>query len=151
MATSPDELTVRSWTQLARTSRIVTESIETDLRAAGLPPLGWYDVLLELQRAEDQTLRPFELEEHLLLAQYNLSRLIDRIAAEGYVRKQPVASDRRGHEIVLLPSGAAMRERMWPVYAAAIERHIGSRLDKDEAATLVQILGLLLPQGGAAD
>ena len=52
----------RVWTGLARAqSRIQTE-IETALKTAGLPPLAWYDVLLELERHDEHGLRPMELE-----------------------------------------------------------------------------------------
>ena len=143
----PDRTVERAWTRLARAARHVTDAIEADLRAAALPPLAWDDVLLELERADGHALRPFELEARLLLAQYNLSRLIDRIVAAGYVQKRPVTSDRRGHEIVLLPAGAAIRARMWPVYAAAIERHLGAGLDRAQTEALAELLESLLRAG----
>ncbi len=62
-----------------RPQQAVLAAVEADLKAAGFPPLGWYDVLLELSRAADGGLRPFALEQELLLAQYNLSRLLDRL------------------------------------------------------------------------
>ena len=72
------EAVVRVWARLAKAQRQALAVIEQALSAAKLPPLACYDVLLELERA-DGTLRPFELEREMLLAQYNLSRLIDRL------------------------------------------------------------------------
>src|SRR3977135_1381041 len=76
-------------------------AIEQDLKAGGSPPLAWYDVLLELARAPDGRLRPFEIEKVTLLAQYNLSRLLDRLEKEGLVVRAPCDDDGRGPWAVL--------------------------------------------------
>ncbi len=65
--------------------------MEGALKAEGLPPLEWYDVLLELERGGP--MRPRDLQAHLLLAQYNLSRLLDRIEAAGLVERRPCPDD----------------------------------------------------------
>lgn len=75
----PSPAITRAWVGLMRAQRVVLAAIEHDLKAAGLPPLGWYDVLLELVRTKEGKLRPFEIEERTLLAQHNLSRLLDRM------------------------------------------------------------------------
>jgi len=119
-------------------------AIEADLKAAGLPPLAWYDVLWELARSEDGRLRPYEIEERTLLAQYNLSRLIDRLEKEGLVRRETFASDGRGRWVVMTDAGRTLRERMWIVYARSIETHIGCRLAESEAKTIAGLLDRFL-------
>ena len=37
-----------AWRSLLRGQALVVEQVERELTAAGLPPLGWYDVLTEL-------------------------------------------------------------------------------------------------------
>src|SRR5687768_665979 len=97
----PDEATVVAWARLIRARYLVVSAVEKDIKSAGYPPLEWYDVLLELSRLpEGSGLRPFELESRLLLAQYNLSRLVDRLQQAGYVEKRSCASDGRGHILV---------------------------------------------------
>jgi hypothetical protein len=54
--------------------------VEEDLKTAALPPLSWYDLLLELLRAEPGGLRTYRLQSAMLIPQYNMSRLIDSIA-----------------------------------------------------------------------
>ena len=88
----------------------------------------WYDVLWELERAPEGARRPVELEGRLLLAQYNLSRLVDRLAQAGYLTKHRCDKDGRGQVLVLTEAGKALRQRMWGIYSAAIERYVGSRL-----------------------
>ena len=41
---------------------------------------------------------------------------------------------------VISPPGRALRARMWPEYARALERAVGCRLDPGEAATLEKLL-----------
>lgn len=136
----PSEPAVRAWTRLARAHRAALVTVEGRLKEAGLPPLAWYDVLLELERAGVGGLRPFELQKSMLLAQYNLSRLIDRLEAEGYVARGLSAEDGRGQTLTITAQGRAVRRRIWPVYAAAIEEAVGARLSVREAATLGDLL-----------
>jgi DNA-binding MarR family transcriptional regulator len=122
----------------------VVAAVEKDVKAAGLPPLEWYDVLLELSRAPDRGLRPYELEGRLLLAQYNLSRLVDRLQQAGLVEKRACPNDRRGFELRITDAGRELRQRTWPAYAAAIERQFGSKLRPGDADTLGEILARLV-------
>ena len=135
----------KAWARLVRAHRAVTTRIEADLKAAGFPPLVWYDVLLELGRAEDGRLAPGALEDALLFAQYNVSRLVDRMEARGLVRREPHPADARRQMVAITPEGRALRERMWPAYAAAIERHLGAKLPGGRAALLASQLARLMP------
>jgi DNA-binding MarR family transcriptional regulator len=143
MPDHPSEATVTAWVRLVKASRHVLGAVETDLRAAGFPPLGWYDVLLELRRA-GAPLRPLEIEGRLLLAQHNVSRLIDRLEAAGYVERQPCEEDGRGQVVALTDPGRDLLKRMWPPYRSAIQRHVGAKLTDDGASRLSRLLGLLL-------
>jgi DNA-binding MarR family transcriptional regulator len=140
----PSDRVVHAWTRLVRAQQTVLAAVEGDLKAAGFPPLAWYDVLLELARATDGRLRPYEIEQKTLLAQYNLSRLLDRLEREGLVRREACDDDARGHWIVVTPQGRALREKMWKAYAAAIQRHVGEKLDDKSASALGELLGRLL-------
>lgn len=144
MTEGPSKATISAWARLARVQQQALRSIERALKEAGLPPLAWYDVLLELERAGGPGLRPFELERAMLLAQYNLSRLIDRLEAAGHVERIACEDDGRGHLIAVTASGRAMRRRMWPVYARAIEQAIGRHLAAAETRSLDGLLGILL-------
>jgi DNA-binding MarR family transcriptional regulator len=141
---NPSEAVTSAWTSIMRARERLLGAIEADLKAAGLPPLAWYDVLWELARSEDGRLRPYEIEERNLLAQYNLSRLIDRLESEGLVRRETFASDGRGRWVVMTDAGRKLRERMWAVYARSIETHIGCRLAESEAKTIAGLLDRFL-------
>jgi DNA-binding MarR family transcriptional regulator len=118
--------------------------MERELKTAGLPPLSWYDVLLELRRAEGGCLAPRDLEREMLFEQYNLSRLLDRMEAQGLVHRLPYPGDKRRQLIAITKAGRELRKRMWRVYGAAIRRHVGSRLAEHEAETLARLLRKLI-------
>src|SRR5882724_1955406 len=139
----PSDAVIRAWTRLIRAQQAALAAVEADLKAAGFPPLGWYDVLLELSRTEGEGLRPFALEQKLLLAQYNLSRLLDRLETAGTIERAACPDDGRGQIVAITASGRALVKRMWPTYRAAIARHVGSKLSEDEAARLAALLGKL--------
>ncbi|MBA3911331.1 MAG: MarR family transcriptional regulator [Rhodobacter sp.] len=139
----PDDATVTAWARLVIASRVVLGAVEADLKAAGFPPLGWYDAALELRRA-GRALRPLEIEERMLIAQFNVSRLLDRMVAAGYLQRQPCSTDRRGFEVALTDTGHDLLARMWPAYRAAIQRHVGAKLAPGEAAAFGEALGRLI-------
>jgi DNA-binding MarR family transcriptional regulator len=148
----PCDSAVRAWTRLVRAEQAVLGDVEERLKRAGFPPLAWYDVLLELARAEDGRLTQSELQRRVLLAQYNVSRLVDRMERKGLVRRAACAADARCKFVAVTEQGRRLQRRMWPVYANAIETHLGSRLSAGEAATLGDLLERLLapprpPQG----
>jgi DNA-binding MarR family transcriptional regulator len=140
----PHDATVTAWARIVRAARFLTDAIESEVRAAGFPPLAWYDVLLELSRAPKGRLTPGELERHTLFAQYNLSRLLDRLEREGLVQRVAYPGDRRRQYVEITGPGRFMRKAMWPAYGAAIERHLGERLDEDEATALAALLAKVM-------
>lgn len=137
----PIDPVVAAWVAIVRASNGLIAAVAADGKAAGFPPLEWYDVLWELERrSPDRGLRPFELERGLLIAQYNVSRLVDRLCQAGYVERKPCDSDARGQVLVITDTGKALRKKMWPVYLASIQRHIGAHLSVDEARALCALL-----------
>src|SRR5712671_6567658 len=87
----PSEAIVTAWTMLNRAQRLTLDRIESEVKAAGLPPLVWYDALLELWRAEGRRLRQVDLEHRMLFRQYGVSRLVGRLEQEGLVRRERCA------------------------------------------------------------
>lgn len=142
---TPSSETITAWARLVRAHDTILNGVEAALKAAGLPPLAWYDVLLELERA-GTPLRPGALEGELLLAQYNLSRLLDRMAAAGVISRAPDPSDGRGRLVSLTQAGRDLRARMWPVYSHALQRAVGDRLTAGEAEALAGLLARLIPK-----
>jgi DNA-binding MarR family transcriptional regulator len=139
----PSPQTVAAWARLVRVQQHVLAAVEADLKAEGFPPLAWYDALLELSRAANGRMRQVELEKAMLLPQYSTSRLTERLTRAGLVVREVCPMDRRGQFIAITAEGRALRERMWEAYAAAIERHVGTKFSNEDAGRLCELLGKL--------
>lgn len=139
LMTMPSDAAVLAWARLVRAHRTALAAVEAAIKAAGHPPLEWYDVLLELERAGP--LRPRDLQARLLLAQSNLSRLLDRMGKAGVVESRLCDDDRRGQLVSVTDAGRALRRRMWPAYGAAIAAAVGSKLTDAEAESVATLLG----------
>src|SRR5688572_21736892 len=123
MTDLPSDPKIAAWVSLVRAGMAAVSAVQAEVKAAGFPPLEWYDVLWELERAEGGSVRPFELEGRLLLAQYNLSRLVDRLNRAGLVERRRCEADARGQVLVITDAGRELRKRMWQAYSAAIGKH----------------------------
>jgi DNA-binding MarR family transcriptional regulator len=125
-----DDATLATWRAFLIAHARVTRRISDDLAAAGLPDLTWYDLLWALYRERERGLRVNELARAVVLSPTAMSRFVDRVEAAGCVHRRPDPDDRRALRIVITDEGVALLRRMWPVYAAGIERHFGEFLDR---------------------
>jgi DNA-binding MarR family transcriptional regulator len=132
-----------AWVRLVRARHAVVSAVEADGKTAGALPIEWYDVLWDLERREGGA-RPFELGERLLFAQYNLSRLIDRLVEAGLVRREVCPTDKRGQMLFITDAGKKARKATWPVYARAVNKHLGDKLSAAETEKLATLLGKLI-------
>ena len=138
---TPSDAVVSAWIGLLRAQASAFGQVERAVRDAGLPKLEWYDVLWELDRGG--ALRPRDLQVRLLFAQYNLSRLLDRMEAAGVIAREACPEDNRGQLISITDTGRRLRRRMWLTYGPAIEAAIKGRLTEEEAGQLAELLGKL--------
>lgn len=130
----------RAWGLFLFTHTVLLERIEAGLSAANLPPLAWYDVLWELEKAADGRLRMHELAERIVLPRYNLTRLADRLEEAAVLQRQECLDDRRGYFLVITPAGKDLRRTMWAIYAAQIDALFARHLTLAQARELVEIL-----------
>ena len=140
-----------AWPVLIAAYRRLVDGMEADLAAAGLPELTWYDVLWTLERAPDHRLRLHELARDIVLSRSNITRLIDRLEEAGLLRRERSEEDRRGFFAVITPDGLAMRRKMWPVYAHAIETGFDRHLSIKEHAMMRALLMRILEKQRSED
>ena len=141
---TPTPAVVEAWASLVRTERALLDKVEEALKRARLPPLDWYHVLHEIDRAPKGMLRQTGVQDRTQLAQYNVCRLVDRLQREGLVERHQCQIDGRNNVLVITAKGRALRRAMWPVYATAIEEHFGARLSQAEAEQLARLLAKLV-------
>jgi len=122
-----------AWAVLLTAHATLVEKIEEALAEADLPPLAWYDVLWELEKAPEGKLRMHELARRVVLTRSNLTRLADRLESAKLIERADTPHDRRGYDCVITRAGLAMRKKMWPVYKTEIERLFSRHINVEEA------------------
>ncbi len=128
-----DDDALDTWRAFLNAHAHVTRRIGRDLAEAGLPDLGWYDLLWTLYRAPDRRLRVNELAREVVLSPTAMSRFVDRAEAAGVVRREADPDDRRALHVVLTDAGVALLREMWPVYERGIEEHFAAHLGASPA------------------
>lgn len=144
MTKIPSEQTETAWVLLIRTQQLLLDKVETMLKQSELPPLSWYDVLLELSRDPPTGLRQFEIGERVLLNKHNLSRLIDRLEREKLVERKICDDDGRGNVVVITKKGLRLKANMWKIYSKGIQELIGDPLNTSQIHSLTSIMQTLL-------
>ena len=71
-----------------------------------------------------------ELADRVLLSRSGLTRLVDRLQAEGYVRRERSPDDARGTFTVLTPAGLAALRTAAPVHLAGVQRALAGALHR---------------------
>jgi DNA-binding MarR family transcriptional regulator len=129
-----------------RAHAYVIARLEADLAADGQPPLAMYDVLVQLVEAPEHRLRMTDLADAVLLSRSGLTRLVDRMVAEGYVRREPSPGDARGVHAVITDEGVAALRRASRTHLRGIGEHVVDRLSPDELSALGRACAKLVPE-----
>ncbi|MDT4916323.1 MAG: hypothetical protein QOI15_3004 [Pseudonocardiales bacterium] len=133
------------WRTFLRSHARAMRELERELLAETGMPIGWYDVLLQLAEAPQRRLRMAELADRVLLSRSGLTRLIDRLQAEGLVRREPSPDDARGTFTVLTAEGRSRLRAAAPVHLAGIRTHWLAHFSDDELRELAALLGRVAP------
>ena len=140
----PAEEETALWVALNLAQRSVYGVMDAALKAEGLPPLRWYDVLWAIERAGEGGVRPFEMERSLLFEQSNLSRLLRRMTGEGLVEESVFKDDRRGKVLRITQKGRQVRKQMWQIYGPLIHKHMRALSDGYDLEDIALALSSLI-------
>ncbi len=135
-----DDVDVLAWRAVLLAQSRVVRAIERDLDAAGAIPLGWYDVLLELNAAPDRQLRMQNLAMRAVLSRTRVSRIVTELAEAGYVERREDPVDRRAWLATLTPAGRAVLKDTAPKYLAGIEHHFNRHLSAADRSAVERAL-----------
>ena len=126
---------VGAWESLFRAQVAIMRSLADDFPALGIS-FNEYDVMFNLSREPDRRIRLRDLNEHVLLTQPSVSRLVDRLTARGYLRKLTDPTDGRGAIVELTPAGYDVFRRVALAHMDTITARMGDALDTEELSQL---------------
>lgn len=101
-----------------------------------------YDVLYTLSKHGDP-LRIGELSRDVLLSQPALSRMVDRLVADGLVERAADPDDGRVVRVSLTEAGRQLQRAVGRKHARDIAEEVGSRLTPEEMEELTRLCGKL--------
>ena len=135
-----DEVWWDAWRGVVFANARVLRDVEPLLEKGTGLSLTFLDVLSRLYDEPGYKLRMQELSERALFTRSGMTRLVDRVANAGYVRREDVPGDRRGVYVILTPEGervfiAAMRQ-----HRSDVERAFGTRLTPDQQRAVADAL-----------
>jgi DNA-binding MarR family transcriptional regulator len=110
-----------------------------------------YDVMFNLSRQPDRRIRLRELNQHVLLTQPSVSRLVDRLVSRRYVAKVTDPLDGRGAIVELTDAGFALFRRVAVDHMGTITDRIGDSLTSTELAQLTALCNRLRLGGTDSD
>jgi DNA-binding MarR family transcriptional regulator len=119
------------WRAFVTLNFAINRELDEDLRVKSGLTLPEYEVLWELTNAPKNRVRMNELARHLLFTRSGVTRLIDRLEAEGYVERDGCGDDGRGVYANLTETGFAAFEEAAVEYIDALRHHFFDRLRGD--------------------
>jgi DNA-binding MarR family transcriptional regulator len=136
---NPDELELRTWTQLMRTSSRMERRLEQALERHGLS-IAQFDILATL--GFEQGITQQDLAERLLVTKGNICGMIDRMEVNGWVERRPDPGDRRINRLFLTRQGKSKLGQALPQQDALLKQ-LMTVLNPAEIQSLYQFLDRL--------
>lgn len=145
-----DDDRLRTWRLFLETHTRIVRRMDDDLQAAHQIPIEWYDVLVQLVEAGGRRTMG-NLASALLISPSNCSRLVDRLAANGLVRREADPDDGRVKHAVLTDDGFELLKTASPTHLNGIERYFTQFLGDDPGSVLELFSQILDALGFAPD
>src|SRR4051794_5492638 len=142
MPTLTDSLTdqeLKAWSGFLTTHARLVRELDEELRAAHDMPLSTFDVLIQLSRVPGGRLRMRDLADAILPTRSGLPRLVDRLEADGLVRRERCGEAARGAFAVLTPKGRRALEEARPTHLDGVRRRFLAGLTPEDQARLGDI------------
>ena len=129
-----------AWRALLLAHSRAVRAVERDLEAAGQIPLGWYDVLLELNAAPDRRLRMQDLAQRAVLSRTRVSRIVGELEQAGHVERLADPDDGRATLAAITPSGRDALRAAAPAYRDGVRRHFSDHLSATQRRAVADAL-----------
>ena len=140
-ALSPNDPRLASWRAFLEAHARVSRRLDEELRTEHGLSLAEYDALLQLAEAPGHRLRMNQLADRVILSRSGVTRLIDRLAIDGFVERAHCSSDARGAEAVLTEAGLDSLRRAARTHLRGIERHFLAIVPTDDLPVVGRALG----------
>jgi DNA-binding MarR family transcriptional regulator len=105
LAAAATDPSLAAWRSFLQAHARLFRRLDEELRATHGLSLAEYDALVQLAGAPGRRLRMSALADRVLLSRSGITRLVDRLVADGMVERGACSTDARGAEAALTPAG----------------------------------------------
>jgi DNA-binding MarR family transcriptional regulator len=147
---SPRDPRLDAWRAFLGAHARLFRRLDDELRLEHDLSLPEYDALLHLAESPGRRLRMSRLAGLVLLSKSGVTRLIDRLEADGSVERLQCAHDARGAEAVLTDEGLERLRRASGTHLRGIERYFVDVLEPAELATVERTMNAVSRATGEA-
>ncbi len=135
----PTRQQLADWRTFLESAWALIDILDTELQSERKLTLVWYDALVHLENATDG-LGMTELANRILSSKSGLTRVIDRMEADGLVRRERPPEDRRVVKVFITPAGRNTLQDARDVHHRGIQEHFVQHLTAPELAALTAAL-----------
>ncbi len=147
---TPRDTRLEAWRAFLGAHARLFRRLDDELRVEHDLSLPEYDALLNLAEAPDRRLRMSRLAGLVLLSKSGVTRLIDRLEADGSVERLQCSHDARGAEAVLTDEGLRRLRRASATHLRGIERYFVDVLEPADLAAIERTMNAVSRATGEA-
>lgn len=146
-----DHEAIRAFLNLSQAHAALRAGLSRALESEAGIGLTEAEVLRRLTVAPGERLRMRDLADQMFVAQSGVTRVVDRLVAQGWVVREQPPDDRRTIYARLTESGRGLVAQAVPVYARTLTEQLAGGLSTEELADLRRVLRRILERLGAWD
>jgi DNA-binding MarR family transcriptional regulator len=136
-----DESELGAWRAFIQTHARLLHRLDEELQAAHGLSIAEYDALLQLVTAPERRLRMSTLADRVLLSRSGITRLVDRLVADGMVERSACPTDARGSMATITQAGVSRLRAASKTHLEGVRKYFLNVVTLDEQATIERALG----------
>jgi DNA-binding MarR family transcriptional regulator len=136
----PNDPRLGAWRAFIAAHALVCRRLDEDLRIEHGMSLAEYSALLQLAGSPGQRLRMSQLADGVFLSRSGVTRLIDRLEADGFVARSHCPTDGRGAEAVLTDLGLDRLRSASAAHLRGVEQYFLAQIPAADLAMIERSL-----------
>ncbi len=132
------------WRTFLQAHALLSRRLDDELRIEHRMSLAEYDALAQLALAPNHRLRMNQLADRVLLSRSGVTRLVDRLVADGLVARSSCTTDARGAEAVITVTGIQRLRAATGTHLRGVARYFVEPLSAEELGAIGRSLGTVV-------
>ena len=130
----------RAYLQLMKTSSILEQRIKKILKPSGITHIQFH-ILRMLAEAHPSPSKPKDIKESLIISSPDVTRILDRMVAKGWIDRNTCPSNRRQVDVTISHSGRELFHKVNGQLQNGIDHYLSDKITEEEIQGLLRIVG----------